>query len=619
MTDLPHTEGFPVSGIEALTLDDRGNEVVPTSPDEWDDWVSASKTRNRAIQDPLLDWLDVHGEERGFERDDELPGYDPRCDFTRFIFDQARRFEDAVVEHLSAHTDVRTIARDVSDISRLETAIETVEAMRAGVPVIAQGVVRDPEHRVFGAPDLLVRSDHLPRLFPQACDFGNTALPAPGLGRASWHYRVIDIKYTTIQILAGGDLANQGSTPAYKTQLFLYARALARVQGTNTPASYLLGRGWKQTSQRGAGALERLGPLPPDGTLAGGRSVASAAEEACDWIRTVRREGAAWDVLPEPSRPELYPNLGNPKDGPWHAAKRRIAEALEDPTLVWQVGPSGRESAFEHGVRRWKDPACTPEVLGVGGSYRPTVEAILEINRTSDGPPVRPARVRAAEDRWRPEPELEFYVDFETVNDLWDDFSRFPDKGVPPLIFMIGCGHVEEGEWRFECFLADDLDESAEAGIIDAWFDHMEEVRRRLDSDDAPPLIHWSHAESTAFDKAYNSATQRHPDRDWPPTHWFDLWKEVFRAEPVVVRGAMGFGLKEVARALHSHGLIDTLWEDNSLDGLGAMTGAWRCYDEAARRDVPVESLDLMRDIVRYNEIDCRVLMEIMTLLRRAY
>jgi hypothetical protein len=36
--------------------------------------------------------------------------------------------------------------------------------------------------------------------------------------------------------------------------------------------------------------------------------------------------------------------------------------------------------------------------------------------------------VRAAEEEWRGEPRLEFYVDFETVNDLWDDFSRFSER-----------------------------------------------------------------------------------------------------------------------------------------------------------------------------------------------
>jgi hypothetical protein len=130
----------------------------------------------------------------------------------------------------------------------------------------------------------------------------------------------VDVKFTTIDLLAGGDLGNGGSQPAYKIQLFLYDRALARIQGTARTTSYLLGRGWRQTiegdERRGANAFERLGPFPADGTLARGAEPERVAGEACAWIRLVRREGAGWDVLPEPSRDELRPNLANKGTAP---------------------------------------------------------------------------------------------------------------------------------------------------------------------------------------------------------------------------------------------------------------------------------------------------------------
>jgi hypothetical protein len=567
-----------VQGLDALTLTDAGSPVLPETAADWADWVAATKTRNWAIGDPLLDWLNLYGTAKGFTRDDELPGYDERCDFTRFVFRQAERFEAAAIEHLRHRVEaiiyedtchrlgpaviepgptLITIARDPADIRSLEKALKTVEAMRAGVPVIHQGVLRDPEHWVYGAPDLLVRSDVLARLFPGSIEPAEAARPAPGLGGRPWHYRVVDVKYSTLDLLAGGDLGNGGSQPANKIQLFLYDRVLARIQGTERTTSYLLGRGWRQTieggERRGANAFERLGPFPADGTLAREAEPERVAGEACAWIRRVRREGAGWDVLPEPSRDELWPNLANDQDGPWHAAKRRIAEELEDPTLLWQVGVPCRETARRQGVTSWRDPRCTPELLGVNEAHRPTLAAILEVNRSVDGPPVRPARVRAAGEDWRTEGGLEFFVDFETVNDLWDDFSRFPERSVPPLIFLIGCGHVEDGEWRFERFLAEELTEEAEARVIDAWLAHMEAVRMRLDPEGSPLVIHWSGAEPINFETAYNSARRRHPE--WPRPRWFDLLERVFRAEPVVVRGAFGFGLKEVA--LRSHGLIE--------------------------------------------------------------
>lgn len=608
--------------IEALTHRDDGLPAAPVSEGDWEDWVSASRTRNHVLGDPLLDWLDRYGEERGFQRDTQLAGYDPRTDFTPFIFRQGHRFEEAVIQHLRALRPVLAIATGPEDIRNIAKAEETFAAMAHGVPIIHQGVLWDAEHGTYGAPDLLVRSDVLAELWPEAIDAVEAAVAAPDLGGA-FHYRVVDIKFTTLNLLAGGQLGNGGSSPAYKVQLYLYNRALARLQGYLSPQTYLLGRSWRQTvkgvTYRGQSCMERLGPVVHDGVLARNRLIADGAHDACEWIRRVRREGNDWEILPDPSIPELYPNAGNFQDGPWHAAKRQIADDLEDVTLLWQVGRPGREQAHAHGVRRWTDPACTPAVVGVTGDKQPgTLQAILDVNR-GDGDPVQPARIAAAEDEWRAAPRLEFYVDFETVSDLADDFTRIPERGGQPLIFMIGCGHIEEGEWRFSCFVTDRIDEECEARIIDEWLAHMDAVRQRLSPAEAPRVIHWSKAEEITFETAYNSATERHPERDWGSPRWFDFLQRVVREEPVVVRGALGFGLKAVAKALHAHGSIQTLWGDGPVDGLGAMVGAWWCHEEAARQGGSMRDLDLMREIVDYNEVDCRVMAEAITYFRERH
>ena len=97
-------------GIEALTVDTEGQTVIPATEDEWREWVSASSTRNYAIRDPLLDWLDIYGEKNGFRRDDDDPGYDHRTDFTEFIFSQGHAFERAVLD-LPADPDCRGAGR----------------------------------------------------------------------------------------------------------------------------------------------------------------------------------------------------------------------------------------------------------------------------------------------------------------------------------------------------------------------------------------------------------------------------------------------------------------------------------------------------------------------------
>lgn len=606
---------------EALFRDDRGVRAVPETDAQWDEWVSASQTRNHALGHPLIDWLECHGEAHGFTRD----AADERTDFGRFIMDKGLEFERAVIGHLRGLTEVRTILPEgARSAERRDPAAAeaTFAALAEGVPIVCQGVLRDAETRTWGAPDLLVRSDLLAELFPDSLSASDAAIPAPDLGIGARHYRVVDVKYATLGLAAGGELGNSGSAPAYKVQTYLYNRALGRLQGYRPSEAFLLGRGWTQTrrgeTSRGDGALDRLGPVA-DGyaSYVGGR-LADQAAEAVAWLRRMRREGHGWHPLPEPSVEELRPN-GKADPGVWKNAVRRIMAEGADLTQLWNVGVRRRREANERGLTRWTDPRVTPDAVGIAGSTTaPKLRAQLEVNRDRAGPPVRPARIAAARAEWL-DPPLEFYVDFETVGDLDDDFARFPERGGQPLIFMVGCGHVEAGQWRFECFIADRLDEPSEARAIDAWFAHMAAVRARLAPGSRAMVVHWSPHERFTLEEAFDAAVKRHPEKDWrhPDWAWFDFLARVVREEPVVVRGAHGFGLKAVANAMCDLGLIETRWDEGPVDGLGAMVGAWRCEREASRAGVRLIDTDLMKGIRRYNEVDCKVMMELVRHLRR--
>ena len=181
---------------------------------------------------------------------------------------------------------------------------------------------------------------------------------------------------------------------------------------------------------------------------------------------------------------------------------------------------------------------------------------------------------------------------------------------------MIGCGHIEDGEWQFSCFVTDRLTETHEAQIIDDWFDHMVAVQARLDPGSTANIFHWSDAEKNFLQKGETSAFERHDGHNWPIPNWFDFWKLVMKPEPVVVRGAHGFGLKPITKALNILGLIDIEWPDGTTDGLGAMTGAWWCDEEAERDGKVLKDYELMGDIEAYNEIDCKAMFEIINYLR---
>ena len=110
---------------------------------------------------------------------------------------------------------------------------------------------------------------------------------------------------------------------------------------------------------------------------------------------------------------------------------------------------------------------------------------------------------------------------------------------------------------------------------------------------------HWSHAEQSTFETAFNSAKQRHPNRGWLTPDWYDFLKKVTRQEPVVVKGSFGFGLKSLANSMRRHGAIQTEWDAGPADSLGAMVGAWWAASEAGDKEISMQEVQLIRDISR--------------------
>jgi len=488
--------------------------------------------------------------------------------------------------------------------------------MKNGAPVIASAVLRDPERRTFGVADLLVRSDVLGELCPDAFVGDQLELPVAAM-RHGRHYRVVDVKFSTLHLLKDGGLG--ADSLGVMTQAWIYNEALGRLQGFTPPASYVAGRAWRQGAVRGDRCWEKLARVPRE-TFVRSRDedLGAVVARALAWVRRLRTEGAEWRVLPIPSVPELWPNMKASSDFPWHTAKAEIAAKLAELTILPRVNVDLRAAAHAVGVTRWDDTRTSATLLGLDGQHGRTLDAVIAVNRDT-GDVLRPERVSADEEQWRVAPPAEAFVDFEFVHDMDDDFSTFPRKGGQALIFQIGSGTYRDRRWSFRQFTADDLGVEAEARMIDDWLAHLADVAREAGCASASDvrLVHWSLAEESNFERAYESARSRHPDRSWPALAWYDLLGRVFRAQPIVVKGAFSFGLKSIARAMKSHGLIETAWGEGLADGAGAMAGAWSAAADSRARGRSLTESPVMQEIGRYNEVDCRVMAEILGYLRR--
>lgn len=601
-------------------------------------WPTVGETSPWLRNDPLITWLEHYGAEWGFAKDSEDPAYVEESDFGNYQGKKTREFRRRVIDALEQRLrstgfggierlDLRTNSPEAPELTR-----DAIARRPAG---IAGAILVDRSERYSGKVDLLLRSDVLDCV----CD------KPTGYRAEREHYVCVSIRFRNFALLKSGE-ADSGSD-VYKAQLALLSRALGTIQVFEPNQAFFIGRSWSKASKpatKGSNALECL--IPVTLQASGGKDHVALGLEAVRWIHRVRNEGHAWEVTPTPSVPELRPNMDCDRDAPWHEAKKRLAEELREPTALWKVGLAVRNRLLEHGCADWMRSDFPLEVAcEKAGETRDRLEAMIAINRGTDHPPHHPARIIWNRDQWLQPDPLEFFVDFETCQHTNDDFSRFPGMGGTSIIFMIGCGHWQmpdgaeagtlfgpEPEWVFRVFWVNSVSEEAELEMIREWWQYMEEVRLATPgAPDRPRIFHWSSAETTSIKKSISEAQKRAEEGEaWCNANWFDFLSEVVRpsgtSDAFVVRGAWGFGLKAIGKALHKHGLIETEWKDGTADGQAAMIGGQACFDLAIERGCAVEEVvvtdrggnprKLFREIIDYNETDCRVMAECVRYLR---
>jgi hypothetical protein len=176
------------------------------------------------------------------------------------------------------------------------------------------------------------------------------------------------------------------------------------------------------------------------------------------------------------------------------------------------------------------------------------------------------------------------------------------------IIFMIGVGYEKNNNWEYKSFIATQNTKRGEKDILDLFWIFINN-KLKDSSKTVPIFIHWSQAEKASYDKS------RERNILLPQKKMVDLY-QVFLNEPIVVKGALNYSLKSIARALFENNLISTIWDTSNscANGLNAMLLAYKVYNKQDSN--PVEDFT-MKEIEKYNEIDCKCLWEIINYLRK--
>jgi hypothetical protein len=709
------------------------NDTLFYNKDKMLGWVSATRTKYYLLNDQSIDWLNMYYDKIGIG-----PEYTEQYIFTQktsgsrtsntsgtsnnllndsshidLLFDGGNAFERKIFEELKdifkdgfvlvfTENDMK-IYREQRDIDGMirEKNEHVKTLMNRGIPIIAQAPLINDSNRTFGVADILIRSDYLPVLFKTFTPDTELHHIAPFLsmtGTDRYHYRVIDIKWTTMVLCVDGlTIRNEDMFPAYKGQLAVYTAALEPLQGYVPNYAYIMPKAWRidkskitdQDAYRGYSAFDRPGVI----NYAGRDNVyLTKTKEAIQWMQRVMTEGREWRyLLDKPTIPEMYPNVNKSFNPAYDKIKETLADRYGDPTLVWYVGSKHRKNAHSKGIYDIRDPGCTLDILGIPEKGRGnTIKEILNINRNNQTTElVRPKKIILDNKTiqpiqwWKNDYQLDYYIDFETIN--YNLYTKPNDMDLDKsyidseMSFMIGIGfnhsnridskylidslninhnlvdhyiHIDKDKnWEFVCFYLVHFKGACEVEAFRLFYQFIilrQELYNMISNKPSiqSRLFHWTDAEIRFVKKA----TQRIVSGEYTQSYmenknlnfneadgskstiqqvqcelnrlvrtidetmiWIDMCK-VFEKTPITVKGSFRFKLKHIGNAFYKNGLIDTSWDDGAMsNGFKAMIEAIKLYRTQTAMSHTIRQF---KEIIDYNEIDCRVIWEIVHYLR---
>jgi len=653
------------------------NEYQNKYQNEIKSYISATKLFNYCNDDILLDYLDKYGEELGYEKE--------KCpEEIEKIMSLGCLFETNI------YKAIRNTSIEIVEVSSydnwLEGYQETIKLINLGCPIIAQGYLLNHINKTKGRPDILIRSDYINLLKK------DTLTNEEIYHNGKWYYLVIDIKMSNLSLIADGNgLTNSKLYKAYKVQLLVYNLGLSIIQNYCSPFAFILGRSSHnydnsimyedcfnslsrvdysnkdsycfdklEKGLKWFNILEQL-PLP----IQISNQISNQIQNQKNELNTLQSQPIIewdWEYIENKIKYlenlhlhenennigfTLRPNMKNKYDYKWKKAKKIIAYQREELTLLWNCGISKRNKALANGISNWNDfkMYCKKNE----GFQNNIIYQILEINYPSSSsssssqvdliyPNNKYEFQEDLKDLIPPREEPFIVLDFETLNNLNDDFSNLPEKGGCDMIFLCGITIVipkakldnninykyeyeyeYEYEYRYFPFMINQLNLEEELKILIEILKLVKYLTSFLGYENII-LNHWSNAEPVFFEKML----ERHWDyleeeeKEIIDKIEFNDILSIFKYQPIVIKGAFDFGLKNIARAMYNNGMIKTIW-DNDLNGLIVMMKMNEYNKEAEKLDISLKDFEEVNEIIKYNMIDCQVLSEIIVYLQNKY
>ena len=601
---------------------------------DWNTFIPANKVKNYILDDPIIDYLEYISNNNNTNNMNELSTNniilpkDSRINaFNQYLFNKGNIFETNVVNILKEKfgQKIVTISDNSYKIRSYKKYKETVEHIKKGTPIIYHGVLHDYEKCIYGIPDLIVRKDYLKLLTLDnitQTDIKNNIKN----NDLSKKYVIVEIKFSKLHLCSDGiHITNSNNYMPYnKSQLYIYNKILGKIQNFESSKSYIIGKCWEYKKDNKLYKGEMFEKIGCVNFKKNDKYIRNKTSNAINWLRDLKDVNLLNNMkLFPPSRNELKPNMCRINDK-WQKTKNIIATKTNDITQLWMCGIKNRNTAEKNKIHNWKTHInLKTKQLGISGGKENILQNLIDINQDvcKHDSKILPLKLNKKQKILiNADKTIEIFIDFETINKLIVGNNS-------DFIFMIGIGYIIDNKWNFVCLVANDLSNLSEKKILIDFHDTINNIiyknasnKRKINILDKKNIInyklwHWGYAEIYL----YTNAIKRHNLKN----NKINLDKccnllNIFKEICIVSKGMLNFSLKSVVNSFYNNKFIQTSYNTEIDNGMDAMMYAYNKYKLLEDIDSKKVKNDF-NEIIKYNEVDCKVMWEILVFLRNHY
>jgi len=611
--------------------------------------VSATRVLNHIRNDPIIDYLDTL-DNNNFKVNNDLEiikkdtledkSIKKRKTAFDYIVEEGYNFENKIVDKIKKYmiknklkNKIITIKKENDLIKQFEKTKEAIEKFK--YEVILGGLLINKKNNTYGYPDIIVLGSWINKFF----------VSAPYEYIKNDIYYIIDIKSSTINLISEGKYVSSNSLfEGYKTQIWVYKESLDQIQHCESKYGFILGKKYKYVKDKKEihinNSFHMLGLIDYEREILKGNNLKEKVKKSVSWIKELKKNWKKYKLYP--INKKIIPNMKNSFDKNHKKIKKLIAQKNKEITLLWNCGIAQRENANKYNITKYDDKNITADILGFPQNtmrYN-VIDSMLKINHSEQVVQINKNNNHGG---WRKKADFEFFVDFETFSSTYDEIDLIKSENdnenieceYNQKIYMIGIGQSNQ-RFSFKCFIIDYYGSEEiykvietkyncskndiikvpnEKTLITTFIDYIYSFKNFKEPKykflKKLRLYHWSHAEPCLFLKKlvkYNLNTA------FNTLPWTDLM-EVFKHPnyPIIIKNCFSFSLKDVAKTLNSHKLIDLEWPELD-DGL---LSAFKTRDIYKNNQDNVNTNNKnMEEIVEYNFIDCKALYLLLNFIR---